>query len=159
MMNEGLGRTVSLLSLSDAFRRRARYEQPAVVRALVNEARHFSANLTYHYPEYGDTADNRQVAQNLQVRLLTMAALAGHLGATTVELPVSRDNEIAVRLIEDKVLPGLKLPVSFTFQKAAYGRDLSAVGKVDPNIRTVLDQGYRGHASFADGFIYRPENR
>lgn len=158
-MNEGLGETINLIRLSDAFRRHAAYKQHFMVESLVQEARHFAANLTYYYGEDPKSSVNDSVAECVKIRLLKMAALAHHLGGKTVELPVSSHNKVMTDFIRKQVMPSLELPVHFVFQRRQYRDVLLSIGKVDPEIQTVLDSGYRGHADFSHEFMHRPENR
>ncbi len=156
-MNEGLGKTISVLSVSDAFRRHAAFDNPMMVKQLVDASRDLAALLTNYRHERPALAENRDVERRMAARLKMIAAAAHSLGADRVELPVSVKDRRNVALI-GKILATLPLTIQFIFQSDVYDRNPAHLGKVDASVPTVLDPGYRGFAATSDAFRFRPEN-
>ena len=142
--NIGLGKTINLIKLSDAFRRHAHFDDVETVRELVREASKFGRLSTWYDPhEKFRHADLKEKFGAITTRI---AELAEKLGAKSVELPVTDKYTSFARFFNKQVLPGLDLPVTAKLQNNEYRTDLSALGPIDWRYKTAIDKGVRGMA-------------
>lgn len=147
--NPGFLKRIDTLELSDAFRRHAGFDRPKTVAKLVTEARNFAALSTWFDPY--EKFRHKELQEKLGKSVERMAQLAVRLGVDEITLPVSGDPRSGfARFFEQKVLPGLDLPVAVTLQKAAYSKDLAQLGPIDLGVKTALDIGIRGVADIDD---------
>ena len=143
--NIGLGKTIDMIELSDAFRRRAPYTSPEAVHDLVLEGHRFAGLSTWYGPT--ETFRNRALIGDLGKKVTRMAAQAAALGAESLELPVSGDRRsVFARFFNRHVLPTLDLPVNVSLQTTEYQADLAYLGPIDKRYHTAIDFGLRGMA-------------
>ena len=154
LINIGLGRTIDVIKLSDAFRRHARYDDRKTVRALVHEAARFSRLSTWYDPQ--EKFRHAELSEKLSATVQRMADLAVLLGAKGIELPVSGDSRsFFARFFNKKISPVLHLPVTVTLQKKEYKTDLSHLGRIDWRYKTPIDKGVRGMADIKTDLFLR----
>ncbi len=151
--NIGLARVLDAVALSDAFRRHASYDYPAMVAEVVTDARAVSVLLTWF-----DTPDNGLI-ELLRHHVARAAGFAHKLGAEQLILPVDghRDSLIA-QFFRSKVMTpafAATLPVKVSLQTSEYKRDLSGLGPIDADIKTALDEGVRGMARIKSTLKYQ----
>lgn len=149
-LNPGFSKKIDCIELSDAFRRHAGFDEPALVREMVVQARRFAAATTWYHP--AETWFHERVLKNTTEAARRMGEIAEKLGVTEITLPVSGDRRaLFTKFFHKEVLPALRdLPVKVTLQQGEYAKDLSHLGRIDHRFKTAIDKGLRGMADIND---------
>ncbi|MGZ9097976.1 MAG: hypothetical protein ACXW30_06755 [Micavibrio sp.] len=154
MKNHGFENTLNIIALSDAFRRHAVFANPADVQKLVEDGRKIAVFSTYYYPEYPTLPENKKVDEKIREVITGIAGTASRLNVDTVILPLTGDRRSWITRRVNQILKDMDLPVKMSLQKGVYGTDLSSVGAIDKDIKTVLDEGVRGLVSVKQNLLY-----
>lgn len=155
--NIGFTRVIDTVELSDAFRRHAAYDYPALVARLVESARSVAVLSTWY--DHSETMMHAELTQKLRTEIRQAALIASRIGTDQLILPVDghRDSLFA-RYFKKTVMAedfAATLPVKVKLQSQEYRRDLSALGPIDPAIKTALDEGVRGVARINSNLKYK----
>jgi hypothetical protein len=140
----------NLISYSDRFRR-----LPPEQRDL-RDAR--LVQLTRDFAGFASQYDPREL--DCDVPLRKMKEVVGKMaesltvkGMDCIVLPVS-EHFPGAAAIQERVLAG----TNFVLQSRPYTSDLSAEGPIYAEVRTVLDEGYRGMCDIDEQLKYRWDN-
>lgn len=149
---------IDLIELSDWFRRQKPFVDPAnedssyrQSKEIVSLTREFAAALTYYHGELPAISRvNRWALKDLWSVVEKMDVAMKDIVADEIILPASAALPFAETL-KSEVMRGTR----FALQTEAYTKDLSVVGPIYPEVRTVLDEGYRGLCDIDQELKYR----
>lgn len=136
----------SIVELSDMYRRGAAFTNQEAAASIVEYGRRFACAATYLYGEYdADHWTNKEALDKISVILQTIDETAAGSGMPSIELPMGEEDPYA-KMIQEHVLDKNSYKVDFFFQDREYKKDLSDMGQIIPQVKTVLDEGVRGMA-------------
>lgn len=133
-----------LITLSDYFRRSAHFENNDAVAELVVAARKFSSECTWidvGYPP--ETEISRKNIRFLSDTLDEMVAAGKKSGLQKIVLPLHKDSPFA-QFVQQYVIDKNEYGLRIDFRNNEYDLDLSHIGAISADVKTILDEGLRG---------------
>lgn len=140
---------LNLIEFSDLHRRKRFADRKPEDNKIVELARNFVGATTNYYPEHAANIwPNSETLKKIKIVMNELGSLLNNK-AEQIVLPLSASSFFAEAL-KEQILPG----TPFKFQSEKYDKDYSDM-KLDADVRTALDEGYRGMFDVADGLIYK----
>lgn len=144
-----------LIELSDHFRRAVQFDNQYAITRLVDASVKFANECTWIdllYP-----VDNRVVQDNISRLLISLSGIAEaakESGLNRIVLPLHAHSPFAA-FIQENLLDRYNFGIEMEFRTRDYKKDLSRVGKINSDIRTILDEGIRGLAAISSETKYK----